>query len=46
MSRRDISLYIILIAIDKINRYTKNIDSAEELLCIRQYSIVGSLLEI
>ena len=33
MSKRDISLYIvdIFIAIDKINRYTINIDDSEEL---------------
>ena len=51
MSNRDISLYIVdvLIAIDKINRYTSNIDNSEELLhsemewdaTIRELQIIG-----
>ena len=51
MSERDIALYIvdILIAIDKINRYTKNIKSSEELLynelvwdgVIRELQVIG-----
>jgi len=54
MSNRDISLYIvdILIAIDKINRYTDNIDDAEELLhselkwdaTIRELQVIGDAM--
>jgi uncharacterized protein with HEPN domain len=54
MSNRDITLYIvdILIAIDKIKRYTKNIDNAEELLhselewdaTIRELQVIGDAM--
>lgn len=54
MSNRDITLYIvdILIAIDKIKRYTKNIDNAEELLhselewdaTIRELQVIGDAI--
>lgn len=54
MSKRDITLYIvdILIAIDKIKRYTKNIDNAEKLLhnelewdaTIRELQVIGDAM--
>jgi len=54
MSDRDVSLYIvdILIAINKIKRYTKDIDNAEELLnselewdaTIRELQVIGDAM--